>query len=74
VAEGLLTVRGEGEARWLPWPGLLGTALERFGDGAAAYDTADDGERWSTGLRIGGRPTSVGGLKPWYAPLLSYSR
>jgi hypothetical protein len=35
-----------GEARWLSLAGeLLGTALERFGDGSGGfYDTADDGE------------------------------
>ena len=47
VAEGLLTLSGvTGEARWLSLAGeLLGTALDRFGDGNGGfYDTADDGE------------------------------
>jgi hypothetical protein len=47
VAEGFLTLGGvTGEARWLDLAGgLLGTALEAFGDGAGGfYDTAADDE------------------------------
>ena len=48
VAEGLLTLAGvTGEARWVMVAGnLIGTALDRFGDGNGGfYDTADDAER-----------------------------
>ena len=48
VADGFLVLSGvTGEAGWLTIAGqLLGTALDRFGDGAGGfYDTADDGEQ-----------------------------
>ena len=48
VAEGLLTLAGvTGEARWVMVAGnLIGTAVDRFGDGNGGfYDTADDAER-----------------------------
>ena len=47
VADGLLVLSGvTGEARWVSLAGdLLGTALDRFGDGSGGfYDTPDDGE------------------------------
>ena len=47
VAEGYLALSGvTGESRWVTLAGeLLGTALDRFGDGAGGfYDTADDSE------------------------------
>ncbi len=48
VAEGFLALAGvTGEARWIEAAGgLLGAALDRFGDGHGGfYDTADDAER-----------------------------
>jgi uncharacterized protein YyaL (SSP411 family) len=48
VADGFLALSGvTGEAGWVTLAGqLLGTALDRFGDGAGGfYDTADDGEQ-----------------------------
>ena len=46
VAEGWLVLSGvTGQAGWVTMAGqLLETALDRFSDGGAFYDTADDGE------------------------------
>ena len=48
VAEGFIALAGvTGQARWIEAAGgLLGAALDRFGDGSGGlYDTADDAER-----------------------------